>query len=87
MISALQLQNGSSFFFASFNIPMHTTYGMDTCIDTNEIIAFGMEVYSRYMPGIYKNLEYVRHIPDICLTYNTIRIPDGYVPVCPEHTA
>ncbi len=55
---------------------MHTTYGMDTCIETNEILAFGMEVYSRYMPGICKNLEYVRHIPDICLTYDTIRIPD-----------
>jgi hypothetical protein len=37
----------------------------------NEIIAFGMEVYSRYIPGMCKNLEYVRHIPDIivCLTY------------------
>ncbi len=56
---------------------MHTTYGMDTCIETNEIIAFGMEVYSRYIPGICKNLEYVRHIPDICLTYDTIRIPDA----------
>ncbi len=38
-----------SFFFASFNIPMRTTYGMDTCIETNEIIAFGMKVYSRYI--------------------------------------
>ena len=56
---------------------MHTTYGMDTCIETNEILAFGMEVYSRYIPDICKNLEYVRHIPDICLTYDTIRIPDG----------
>ncbi len=62
---------------------MHTTYGMDTCIETNEILAFGimMEVYSRYIPGICKNLEYVRHIPDIlrlvCLTYDTIQIPDG----------
>ncbi len=56
---------------------MHTTYGMDACIKINEILAFGMEVYSRYIPGICKNLEYVRHIPDICLTYNTIRIPDG----------
>ena len=55
---------------------MHTTYGMDTCIETNEILAFGMEVYSRYIPDICKNLEYVRHIPDICLTYDTIRIPD-----------
>ena len=54
---------------------MHTTYGMDTCIETNEILAFGMEVYSRYIPDICKNLEYVRHIPDICLTYDTIRIP------------
>jgi hypothetical protein len=25
---------------------MRPTYGMDTCIETNEIIAFGMEVYS-----------------------------------------
>ena len=49
---------------------------MDTCIETNEILAFGMEVYSRYIPDICKNLEYVRHIPDICLTYDTIRIPD-----------
>jgi hypothetical protein len=68
MISALYLhwQNGLSLFFASFNLPKHTTYGMDTCIETNEIIAFGMEVYSRYIPGICKtrNLEYVRHIPD-----------------------
>ena len=57
---------------------MHTTYGMDTCIETNEILAFGrMEVYSRYIPGICKNLEYVRHIPDTCLTYDTIRIPDA----------
>ena len=56
---------------------MHTTYGMDTCIETNEILAFGMEVYSRYIPDICKNLEYVRHIPDICLTYDTIRIPDA----------
>jgi hypothetical protein len=24
------------FFFASFNIAMHTTYAMDTCIETNE---------------------------------------------------
>ena len=57
---------------------MHTTYGMDTYIETNEILAFGMEVYSRYIPDICKNLEYVRHIPDICLTYDsdTIRIPD-----------
>ncbi len=55
---------------------MHTTYGMDTCIETNEILAFGMEVYSRYIAGICKNLEYVRHIPDVCLTYDTIRIPD-----------
>jgi hypothetical protein len=59
---------------------MHTTYGIDTCIETNEILAFGMEVYSRYIPGICKNLEYVRHISDICLTYDTIRIPDD----CPS---
>ncbi len=56
---------------------MHTTYGMDTCIETNEILAFGLEVYSRYIPDICKILEYVRHIPDICLTYDTILIPDG----------
>ncbi len=56
---------------------MHTTYGMDTCTETNEILAFGMEVYSRYIPDICKNLEYVRHIPDICLTYDTIRIPNA----------
>ncbi len=43
----------------------------------NEILAFGMEEYSRYKPDVCKNLEYVRHIPDICLTYDTIRIPDG----------
>ncbi len=59
---------------------MHTTYGMDTCIETKKILAFGMEVYSRYIPDICKNLEYVRHIlePDICLTYDSdaIRIPD-----------
>jgi hypothetical protein len=55
---------------------MHTTYGMDTCIETNENRAFGMEVYSRCIPGICKDLEYVRHIPDIRLTYDTIRIPD-----------
>jgi hypothetical protein len=30
-----------------------------------------------YIPGIYKDLAYVIHIPDICLTYDTIRIPDG----------
>jgi hypothetical protein len=57
---------------------MHTTYGIYTCIETNEILAFGMEVYSRYIPDICKNLEYVRHIPDICLTYDTIRIPDAW---------
>ncbi len=61
---------------------MHTTYGMDTCIEleTNEILAFGMKVYSRCIPGICKNLEYVRHIPGICLTYDTIRIPDVRAP-------
>ncbi len=40
-----------------------------------------MEIYSStvYIPGICtsKNLEYVRHIPDICLTFYTIRIPDS----------
>ncbi len=55
---------------------MHTTYGMDACVETNEILSFGMEVYSRYIPDVCKNLEYVRHIPDICLTYDTIRILD-----------
>ncbi len=58
---------------------MHTTYAMDICIETNENRAFGTEEYSRYIPGIYKDLEYVRHIPDICLTYDTIRIPDVYI--------
>jgi hypothetical protein len=48
IISALQLQNGLSFFFSSFNIAMHMTYAMDTCIETNENRAFGTEVYSRY---------------------------------------
>jgi hypothetical protein len=45
---------------------MHATYGMDTCIETNEILAFGMEVYSRY---IY--LAYVRiwNMSDIYLVY------------------
>ncbi len=76
---------------------MHTTYGMDTCIETNEIIAFGMEVYSRYVPCICKNLDYVRHIPvrhipDICLTYSdsdTIvrtRIPDVVGVIAFAHT-
>jgi hypothetical protein len=85
MISALSLQNGLSFFFASFNIAMHTTYAMDICIETNENRVFGTELYSRYIPGIYKDLEYVRHIPDICLTYDTIRIPD--VPFRKERNA
>jgi hypothetical protein len=49
---------------------------MDTCIETNENIAFGMEVYSRYMPGICKGLEYVRHMSFVCLTFDTIWIPD-----------
>ncbi len=54
------------------------TYAMDTCIETNENRAFGKEVYSRYIPDsdTYKNLEYVTHMPEICLKYNTIRIPD-----------
>jgi hypothetical protein len=41
-----------------------------------------MEVYSRYIPDICKNLECVRHIPqaDICQTYDTIRIPDVLTP-------
>ncbi len=54
---------------------------MDTCIETNENRAFGMEVYSRYIPGICKGLEYVRRIPHTCLTYDAIRIPDAAV-VC-----
>ncbi len=29
-----------------------------------------------HVPGICKDLEYVRHIPKICLTYNTTGIPD-----------
>jgi hypothetical protein len=45
-------------------------------IETNENRAFCTEVYSRYIPGICKDLEYVRHMPDICLTYDTKRIPD-----------
>jgi hypothetical protein len=59
---------------------MHTPYAMDICIETNEdmvLPAFGMKVYSRYIPDICKRLEYVRHMPDICLTYDTIRIPDA----------
>ncbi len=55
---------------------MHMTYAMDTGFDTNENRALGSNVYSRYIPGICKNLEYVRHKPDICLTYDTIQIPD-----------
>ncbi len=46
-----------------------TTNGMDhTCIETNEILAFGMEVYSRY---IYIYLAYVRiwNMSDIYLIY------------------
>jgi hypothetical protein len=58
---------------------MHKTYAMDTCIETNENRAFGTEVYSRYVPGICKDLEYVRDIHEICLTYDTIRIQDGRV--------
>jgi hypothetical protein len=58
---------------------MHTTYAIDTCIENNENRGFGTGVYSRYIciPGICKELEYVRHVPEICLTYGTsIRIPD-----------
>jgi hypothetical protein len=50
---------------------MHTTYGMDTCIETNEILAFGMEVYSRYIPGMCKKFgicqtrTYTWYMPDI----------------------
>ncbi len=56
---------------------MHMTYAIDTCIKTNENRAFGTEVYSRYIPGICKDLDYVRHIPEIRLTYDTIRIRDA----------
>jgi hypothetical protein len=45
---------------------MHTTYGMDTCIETNEILAFGMEVYSRY---IYTWHLRIWNMLDICLIY------------------
>ncbi len=57
---------------------MHTTYAMDTCIETNEDRAFGLEAYSRYIPGICKGLECVRHIPqaDIFLTDYSRWIPD-----------
>jgi hypothetical protein len=65
------------FLLCKLNIAMHTTDAiMDTCIEINENSAFSMEVCSRYIPGIYKGLEYVSHMPDICLTYDTIRIPD-----------
>ncbi len=36
----------------------------------------GSESGFQMIPGICKGLEYVRQIPDICLTYDTIRIPD-----------
>ncbi len=39
---------------------MYTTYAMNTCIETNENRAFGTDVYSRYIPGIYKDLESTR---------------------------
>ncbi len=55
---------------------MHTTYAMDTCIETNKNRAFGTEVYSRFIRGICKDLEYFRRIPEIRLTYDTIRSPD-----------
>ncbi len=44
---------------------MHTTYGMDTYIETNEILALAW----RYIPGIY--LTYVRiwNMSDIYLIY------------------
>jgi hypothetical protein len=44
--SWISKKNGGSFFFASLNIPMCTTYAMDTCIEPYENKAFGMEVYS-----------------------------------------
>ncbi len=48
------------------DVTVHTTYGMDTSMETNEILAFGMTVYSRY---IY--LAYVRiwNMSDIYLIY------------------
>ncbi len=61
---------------------MHTTYAMDTCIETNVNRVFAslwhggiFQVYI-YIPDICKRLEYIRHMPDTCLTYDTIRIPD-----------
>jgi hypothetical protein len=65
MISELLLHNGLAFFLASFNAAMCTTYAMDTCIETHENIASGIEVHFRY------NLAYVRvwNMPGICLIY------------------
>jgi hypothetical protein len=77
MITSLSLHNEGSFFYESFNIPRFTICAMDTCIETNEKIAFGMEEYSRNMPSICWFLEYGRHIPGICQTYDTIQIPDA----------
>jgi hypothetical protein len=49
-------------------------------IETNENRAFASlwheGILQVYIPGICKGLEYVRHMPDICLRYDTIRIPD-----------
>jgi hypothetical protein len=73
-------------FFASFNISMYTTYAMEISIEANENRDFGTEVYSSL-----RYLAYVRiwDMSDICqtylllvcqpecLTYDTIRIPDG----------
>ena len=47
-----------------------------TCIETNEKPAFGMEAYFRNMSGKCWFLEHGRNIPEICQTYDTIRIPD-----------
>ena len=41
---------------------MCTTYAMDTCIETNENIAFGMEVYSRYIYLGYAGFWYMEGI-------------------------
>ncbi len=70
------------YIYSNYIFKLTVTYAMDTSFETNEIRALGTDVYPRYIPGICKNLEYVRHIPDVCLTYtgNTIRIPRGSRP-------
>ena len=61
--------------------------------ETNEILAFGMEVYYRYIlayvriwpgnirhgGGMMSDILVLSSIPDICLTYDTIRIPDACI--------